>query len=191
MRPQRPEWRRHRSADFLLFSLLLLALATCIPCTLAQQQRFAIEAEDVTAVLGTDVTLPCRVVHQTGVLQWTKDDFGLGPLRDLSAFDRYTMIGEDADGDYALRIESVQLDDDARYQCQVSPGPDGQPGIRSRFVRLTVLAPAQKPRITQGDFMLVTEQNEVEVECISVGGKPPAEVSETYLFSRCIKFSLQ
>lgn len=88
-------------------------------------QRFIIEPENASAVIGASITLPCRVVNRQGVLQWTKDDFGLGAHRNLSAFDRYTMIGNDGDGDYSLRIDPVTLDDDARFQCQVSPGPEG------------------------------------------------------------------
>ena len=29
------------------------------------------------------VVLPCRVEDKEGLLQWTKDDFGLGTKRDL------------------------------------------------------------------------------------------------------------
>lgn len=102
------------------------------------------------------------------------------------------------------------LDDDARYQCQVGPGPQGkhfifieshkqcvslfffssspadftdqnkyisgQPGIRSRFATLTILVPPEPPRILQGDFLVTTEDREIELECVSVGGKPAAEV---------------
>lgn len=158
--------------------IALLALGALL-ATAGADQKFAIEAEDVTAVLGTDITLPCRVVQKQGVLQWTKDDFGLGPHRNLSAFERYTMVGDDAEGDYSLRIEGAQLEDDARYQCQVSPGPEGQPGIRSRFVRVTVITAAEAPRITQGGYLLVTEHKEIEVECVAAGGKPAADVSGT------------
>lgn len=154
----------------------LLAVAVA---AVSADQKFAIEAEDVTAVLGSTITLPCRVVQRQGVLQWTKDDFGLGPHRNLSAFERYTMVGDDADGDYSLRIEGAQLEDDARYQCQVSPGPEGQPGIRSRFVSVSVIAPAEVPHITQGGFLLVTEHKEIEVECVAAGGKPAADVSNS------------
>lgn len=161
--------------NVLIFTAIIATFVTQISAN--DLQKFAIEPEDVTAVLGTTVQLPCRVVQRQGVLQWTKDDFGLGPHRNLSAFERYSMTGTDEDGDYTLRIESAQLDDDGRYQCQVSPGPDGQPGIRSRFVRVTVIAPADEPRITQGDFLLVTEHNEIEVECVAAGGKPAADVS--------------
>jgi hypothetical protein len=56
------------------------------------------EPQDQTAVVGSRVTLPCRVIDKTGVLQWTKDDFALGPHRNLSGFDRYAMIGSDEEG---------------------------------------------------------------------------------------------
>lgn len=89
-------------------------------------QRFAMEPQDQTAIVGSKVTLPCRVESKIGQLQWTKDDFGLGWHRNLSGFDRYSMIGSDEEGDYSLEIYPVMLDDEARYQCQVSPGKDGK-----------------------------------------------------------------
>lgn len=92
----------------------------------AAQQKFAIEPEDISAVIGETVTLPCRVVGKQGTLQWTKDDFGLGAHRNLSAFDRYFMIGHDDEGDYSLEIQAITLEDDAKFQCQVSPGPLGK-----------------------------------------------------------------
>ena len=70
----------------------------------------------------------------------------------------------------------MMLDDDARYQCQVSPGNAGQPGIRSKFATLTVLVPPEPPRIVQGDFLVTTEDREIELECVSLAGKPAAEV---------------
>lgn len=76
-----------------------------------------------------------------------------------------------------MDIYPVTLDDDARYQCQVSVGALGQPGIRSRFATLTVLIPPEPPRIVQGDYLLTTEDREIELECVSHGGKPAAEVS--------------
>lgn len=69
------------------------------------------------------------------------------------------------------------LDDDARYQCQVSPGPLGQPGIRSHFATLTVLVPPDPPKIVQGDYLVTTEDREIELECVSYGGKPAAEIT--------------
>nr|CAH7764370.1 unnamed protein product [Callosobruchus chinensis] len=69
------------------------------------------------------------------------------------------------------------LDDDASYECQVSSGPQGQKGIRSRVAQLTVLVPPEPPRITQGDRLVTTEDREIELECISYGGKPAAEIT--------------
>ncbi|KAJ8929381.1 hypothetical protein NQ314_017942 [Rhamnusium bicolor] len=80
-------------------------------------------------------------------------------------------------GDYSLEIFPVMLDDDARYECQVSPGAQGQPGIRSHFAKLTVLVPPDPPKIVQGDYLVTTEDREIELECISFAGKPAAEIT--------------
>ena len=80
-------------------------------------------------------------------------------------------------GDFSLHIYPVELEDDGVYQCQASPTNDGQPGLRSRFARLSVLVPPQKPQIAQGEFLVTTEDRELVIECISVAGKPPAEVN--------------
>jgi len=108
------------------------------------------EPQDQTAVVGSRVTLPCRVMEKVGALQWTKDDFGLGQHRNLSGFERYSMVGSDEEGDFSLDIYPLMLDDDAKYQCQVGPGPQGEQGIRSRFAKLTVLVPPEAPKIHSG-----------------------------------------
>lgn len=54
---------------------------------------------DQTAVIGSRVTLPCRVLDQKGPIQWTKDDFGLGAVRNLTGYERYAMIGSDEEGE--------------------------------------------------------------------------------------------
>lgn len=57
----------------------------------------------------------------------------------------------------------------------------GTPAIRSRVARLTVLVAPDDPKIVKGntsiDHMVTTEDREIELECISSGGKPAAEVS--------------
>lgn len=89
------------------------------------EQHLALEPQDQIAIVGARITLPCRVVNKQGVLQWTKDDFGLGTRRQLSGFDRYSMIGSDEEGDFSLQIYPVTIEDDALFQCQVSPGEYG------------------------------------------------------------------
>ncbi|KAK6623398.1 hypothetical protein RUM43_009250 [Polyplax serrata] len=74
-------------------------------------------------------------------------------------------------------MNPIMLDDDARYQCQVSAGPQGQRGIRSRFATVTVLVPPEPPKIIQGESLVTTEDREIELECISMAGKPAAEIT--------------
>lgn len=74
---------------------------------MAAEQKFAIEPQDQTAVVGSKVTLPCRVVNKSGYLQWTKDDFALGSHRNLSEYGRYMMIGSDEEGKHVKGIFST------------------------------------------------------------------------------------
>lgn len=112
-----------------ILTIGVLTMASCVsPFShpMPGEQAFAMEPQDQVAVVGTRVILPCRVLHKKGVLQWTKDDFGLGTHRKLPAFERYSMIGSDDEGDYSLQIFPVTLDDEARYQCQVGPDHNGK-----------------------------------------------------------------
>ena len=79
-------------------------------------------------------------------------------------------------GDYTLDINPVLLEDDADFQCQVGAA-DGVAPIRSQNAQLTVYVPPENPYIVQGDMMEVTEDLETSLECVSPGGKPPADVS--------------
>lgn len=82
------------------FLLLLLRMSVLLAVVTGyKEQKFAMQPQDQTAVVGSRVTLPCRVINKGGMLQWTKDDFGLGTHRNLSGFDRYMMIGSDEEGE--------------------------------------------------------------------------------------------
>ncbi|XP_031765183.2 irregular chiasm C-roughest protein-like [Galleria mellonella] len=161
----------------LWLSFVLVLFQVFGVCSGYVEQKFAMEPQDQTAVEGSRVTLPCRVENKAGQLQWTKDDFGLGLHRDLSGYDRYKMIGSDEEGDYSLDIRDVTLEDDAQYQCQVSSGARGELAIRSRYARLTVLVPPEPPKILQGTYFSTSEDRDIKLECVSIGGKPPAEIT--------------
>ena len=90
---------------------LVAALLILIQGSVGRQQRFLREPTDMTVIAGEqvgsvtqyltqgrkylcffcsdrkivflEVVLPCRVEDKEGLLQWTKDDFGLGTKRDL------------------------------------------------------------------------------------------------------------
>lgn len=191
--------------------LLLTVNAICALSSghgrLSGEQTFAMEPQDQVAAVGGRVILPCRVLSKRGVLQWTKDDFGLGTQRRLPAFDRYSMIGSDDEGDFSLQIYPVALDDEARYQCQVGPGHNGihtdthslhkfihsnrntntqigEPGIRSNYAALTVVVSPDAPRILQGDSIETTEGHVIRLDCVSQNGKPAAEVRLPSIFHR-------
>lgn len=52
----------------------------------------------------------------------------------------------------------------------------GEHGIRSNYASLTVMVAPNSPKILQGDFIVTTEDREIELECVSEHGKPAAEV---------------
>lgn len=118
--------RRLMAVLSLLLLLLLLPLLTAAMTHGLVVQHLAMEPQDQIAEIGARVTLPCRVVNKQGVLQWTRDDFGLGTRRQLAGFERYAMIGSDEEGDFSLQIWPVELEDDAQFQCQVSAAGHGQ-----------------------------------------------------------------
>lgn len=77
------------------------------------------------------------------------------------------------------------LEDDSVFQCQVGAS-DGVAPIRSRDAVLTVNVPPERPIIINGNTLRTTEDREVEIKCVSRGGKPAAEVSFDlgYFFSQ-------
>ena len=97
---------KNRALIFLLAAAAAAAaasVATALPQTGGGGQKqhlqsFLREPFDQIASVGEHVTLPCRVVNKEGVLQWTRDDFGLGSDRGLEGFRRYTMTGSDDEG---------------------------------------------------------------------------------------------
>ena len=137
--------------------------------------------------------MPCKVEHKQGLLQWTKDGFGLGVNRDLPGYSTYSLVGEDGSrkqriiivyfimttltGEWNLEISSVTIGDDAIFQCQVGAFGDA-PAIRSDPAHLTVMVPPGVPRILQGELIETVEGVETVLECTSSGGRPAGEVSE-------------
>ena len=111
------------------------------------------------------------------MLQWTKDGFGLGLLRDLPGYPRYRMVGEEEEGEWGLEISPVESSDDGVYQCQVSAQAD-DPAIRSGEARLSVMSPPGQPLILQGAEVMISQGEEVELTCVSRGGRPAGEVRE-------------
>lgn len=137
-----------------------------------QKQTFATMPSHQTAVAGSTVVLPCRVLNFHGLVQWTKDGFGLGTTRELEGFSRYSMIGSDEENDFSLRIVQATLDDDADYQCQVS-SPTDKP-IRSDVAHLTIYVTPTYPKI---DYMpIATAGVPYTLSCLTDGARPAPEM---------------
>ena len=139
--------------------------------------------------------MPCKVEFKQGLLQWTKDGFGLGVNRDLPGYSTYSMVGQEENrknpdfiylsafcntyllGEWSLEISSVTIRDDAVYQCQVGGSGTASP-IRSGPAQLKVMVPPGVPRIMQGEVMETVDGVETVLECSSSGGRPAGEVFE-------------
>ena len=134
------------------------------------QQNFVKQPESLSIVEGGNVTLECGVNNKVGVLQWTKDDFGLGTSRSLPGYSRISMVGANNET-WNLEIVNVTLEDDGKYQCQVGATETSEP-IRSEYARLTVLSAPEPPVLTVGSVMKVEEGGLAVVQCISRGGHP-------------------
>ena len=75
-----------------------------------------------------------------------------------------------------MDINPVDLEDDARFQCQIGAA-DGIAPIRSRYATLTVLVPPEPPKLLPaGELLKTVEGRQVELRCESRGGKPASEV---------------
>ncbi|XP_037093432.1 irregular chiasm C-roughest protein-like [Pollicipes pollicipes] len=138
-------------------------------------QSFVRKPSDQYVREGQTVVLPCQASEPVGQVQWTRDEFGLGIIRDLPNYPRYRIIGNDLEGIYSLEVQRATLEDDAVFECQVGAAA-GQQGIRSPDARLTVLVPPEPPRVIQGDQVTTAAGLEVRLQCESRSDRPPAEL---------------
>ena len=148
--------------------------------TTAVPQTFTESPEDVTVKEKGIAIFPCVIKNKVGKVRWTKDDFGLGEERNLTGFDRYTIIGNAEDGNYTLQIDPVLLEDEAKdgFQCQIGAGIGGSPtATRSKSAKLTVTVAPEPPVILNGDVLKTVEGPDVEIKCSSRGGKPSAKIT--------------
>ncbi|MGH0163329.1 UNVERIFIED_CONTAM: hypothetical protein FKN15_044900 [Acipenser sinensis] len=79
---------------------------------------FAQQPQDLVVVAGQPVTLPCAIPGYHGIVLWIKDGLALGVGRDLSGYPRYSVVGDHSAGEHHLKIQRVELMDDAIYECQ-------------------------------------------------------------------------
>ncbi|XP_076849335.1 kin of IRRE-like protein 3 isoform X2 [Brachyhypopomus gauderio] len=132
---------------------------------------FSQEPQDLVVVSGQPVTLPCSIPGYHGVVLWIKDGLALGVGRDLSSYPRYSVVGDHSSGDHHLKIQKVELMDDAIFECQAI-----QAGKRSRTARLTVLVPPEDPVIDGGPVVSLRAGDPLNLTCHADNAKPAASI---------------
>ncbi|XP_073785821.1 kin of IRRE-like protein 3 isoform X7 [Danio rerio] len=132
---------------------------------------FSQQPQDLVVVAGQPVTLPCSIPGYHGVVLWLRDGLALGVGRDLSGYPRYAVVGDHGSGEHHLRIQKVELMDDAVFECQAI-----QAAMRSRPARLTVLVPPDDPMITGGPVVSLRAGDPLNLTCHADNAKPAASI---------------
>ncbi|XP_030236546.1 kin of IRRE-like protein 3 isoform X2 [Gadus morhua] len=135
------------------------------------EAMFSQQPQDLVVVAGQPVTLPCSIPGYNGVVLWIKDGLALGVGRDLSGYPRYTVIGDHSTGEHHLRIQRVELMDDAIFECQAI-----QAAMRSRPARLTVLVAPEDPVISGGPVVSLRAGDPLNLTCHADNAKPAASI---------------
>ncbi|KAM9812771.1 kin of IRRE-like protein 3 isoform X3 [Syngnathus typhle] len=135
------------------------------------ESMFSQQPQDLVVVAGQPVTLPCSIPGYHGIVLWIKDGLALGVGRDLSGYPRYTVIGDHGSGEHHLRIQRVELMDDAVFECQAV-----QAAMRSRPARLTVLVPPEDPIISGGPVVSLRAGDPLNLTCHADNAKPAASI---------------
>ncbi|XP_016532239.1 kin of IRRE-like protein 3 isoform X8 [Poecilia formosa] len=135
------------------------------------EAMFSQQPQDVVAVAGQPVTLECTIPGYHGIVLWIKDGLALGVGRDLSGYPRYTVIGDHGSGQHHLRIQRVELMDDAVFECQAV-----QAAMRSRPARLTVHVPPDDPVIGGGPVVSLRAGDPLNLTCHADNAKPAASI---------------
>ncbi|XP_052387482.1 kin of IRRE-like protein 3 isoform X4 [Carassius gibelio] len=132
---------------------------------------FAQQPQDLVVVAGQPVTLPCSIPGYHGVVLWIKDGLALGVGRELIGYPRYAVVGDHGSGEHHLRIQRVELTDDAVFECQAI-----QAAMRSRPARLTVLVPPDDPVIIGGPVVSLRAGDPLNLTCHADNAKPAASI---------------
>ncbi|KAM7420569.1 hypothetical protein PAMA_015005 [Pampus argenteus] len=148
----------------------------CLIWGIQAQQAFRSEPRNLTVRMGATAVLRCEVLRASGTVQWVKDGLLLGPQSGLPGFPRYSMIGNPKRGQYHLKIENAQLEDDASFECQVSQSESSQ-AIISSPASVNLQIPPSKPYFEVDMAEPWVAGKKYTVTCIAPDAKPVAEIT--------------
>ena len=107
-----------------------------------QEQAVIESPNSIVAKLGETVLFKCKFKGLKGEPQWCLDDFCLGITKDLTlkGRSRHRIVGNQANGEYNLQIESVQLQDNMFYYCMATAASETAKAVKSAKASLTVIS---------------------------------------------------
>ncbi|XP_059140108.1 irregular chiasm C-roughest protein-like isoform X2 [Physella acuta] len=165
--------REYAFCVFIIFSGLVFSGAEC-------RMRFLVHPSNASVAEQVDFVFNCTITELDGDVQWTKGGFGLGIDRELEGFERYSMVGSERRGEYNLLIRNVSIDDEDRYECQVSTSNRYPQGLRSSPVYLTVVVNPERVYIVREaavETVAVIVNKPTNIICRAEKGKPAAHIS--------------
>ncbi|XP_073791030.1 cell adhesion molecule 1 isoform X5 [Danio rerio] len=153
-------------------SLATLLILITISAAIHTVQSQNLISDNVSVVEGETATISCRVKNNDdSVIQllnpnrqtiYFKD---VRPLKDA----RFQLVNF-SDNELRVSLSNVSLSDEGRYVCQLYTDPP-----QEAYADITVLIPPGNPIIESRED-IVSEGNETEITCTSMGSKPAATI---------------
>ncbi|XP_077089299.1 cell adhesion molecule 1 isoform X4 [Siphateles boraxobius] len=153
-------------------SLATLLILFTISAAINTVQSQNLIADNISVVEGETATISCRVKNNDdSVIQllnpnrqtiYFKD---VRPLKDA----RFQLVNF-SDNELRVSLSNVSLSDEGRYVCQLYTDPP-----QEAYADITVLIPPGNPIIESRED-IVSEGNETEITCTSMGSKPAATI---------------
>ncbi|XP_039549623.1 cell adhesion molecule 1a isoform X6 [Pimephales promelas] len=157
-------------SNYFFFSFFLSPFHTGAAQFPVQSQNLM--ADNISVVEGETATISCRVKNNDdSVIQllnpnrqtiYFKD---VRPLKDA----RFQLVNF-SDNELRVSLSNVSLSDEGRYVCQLYTDPP-----QEAYADITVLIPPGNPIIESRED-IVSEGNETEITCTSMGSKPAATI---------------
>ncbi|XP_036005400.1 cell adhesion molecule 1b isoform X2 [Fundulus heteroclitus] len=128
--------------------------------------------DNVSVIEGETATISCRVKNNDdSVIQLLNPNRQTIYFRDVRPLkdSRFQLVNF-SDNELRVSLSNVSLSDEGRYVCQLYTDPP-----QEAYADITVLVPPGSPIIESREDV-VSEGNETELTCMSMGSKPAASI---------------
>ncbi|CAF1488244.1 unnamed protein product [Rotaria sordida] len=158
---------------FIFYTILYLSNS--------QNQYYQIRPYDISALIGSNITIPCVITSPHGDVQWTKDGLALGYDRQLPAFPSWSIIGNENRGEFNFFIQSLKFEDEGAYACEVSPY-NNAPALKQIAHIQTLVRPEYlqiNDQSLSNETTIITmrfDEKIHQIKCQVDGAKPAAHI---------------